>query len=33
VFLIAGGAGGVLAEIEPRFCAREANGAPEASHH
>ncbi len=33
VFLIAGDAGGVLTEIEPRFCAREANGAPEASHH
>lgn len=32
VFLIAGHAGGVLREIEPRFCAREANGASEGSH-
>jgi hypothetical protein len=32
VFLIAGDAGGVLTEIEPRFCAREANGASEGSH-
>lgn len=33
VFLIAGDADGVLTEIEPRFCAREANGAPEGSYH
>jgi hypothetical protein len=32
VFLIAGDAGGVLTEIEPRFCARKANGASEGSH-
>jgi hypothetical protein len=32
VFLIAGDADGVLTEIQPRFCAREANGAPEGSH-
>jgi hypothetical protein len=33
VFLIAGDADGVLTEIEPRFCARKANGASEGSHH
>jgi hypothetical protein len=32
VFLIAEDAGGVLTEIEPRFCAREANSAAEGSH-
>jgi hypothetical protein len=32
VFLIAGDARGLLTEIEPRFCAREANSAAEGSH-
>jgi hypothetical protein len=32
VFLIAGGASSVLKKVEPRFCAREANGASAGDH-
>jgi hypothetical protein len=32
VFLIAGDASGILTKVEPRFCAREANGVSEGAH-
>jgi hypothetical protein len=32
VFLISGDASGVLTQVEPRFCAREDNAAPEGNH-